>query len=399
MRPGYLLIPMLVLMLTFPIARACMSPADSYAVEVVLNKPGVVFKPYPTFKALHNAIVENGTFIFRSHYDERLYVLLWNGSDGPHLRIQIPLNLKAETLLVANLNVSLLLLNDEVEKLKKDGWRVIDNRTFEKDGVRITLNPIVGGECTSDSDCATGGCSGEVCAPKEKASSIVTPCVYKPWYTCLAMTTCGCVNGVCTWKPNPAFESCLREHGVDPASVIKAGRYEMEIRGSNVSTDEVTALVSEFLRVFGISCNRSLNLTKVSVTKPVPAVDPSEVNASMAVKTELEWLIQVGVLKIDEKDVEEISRVASWGNAGWNSHIGWYKTKKGTYAWIPYDKSLNPRLVKCFTKSIPTYKLPNGTAYVASTSTQYSSTTSQSGKICGPALLVMLSVLFAARRR
>ncbi|ASJ06162.1 CGP-CTERM-anchored Cys-rich protein [Thermococcus pacificus] len=399
------LIVFLVFTLT-PFAEACMSPADAYAVEVVLNKPGVVYRPYPAFNALHNAVIENGTFVFRSHYDRRLYVVLWNASDGPHIRIQIPVKWESETALSAHLNVSLFLLNEGIEKLKRTGWKVRDNTTFEKGGIRITLSPVKGSECTSDADCATGGCSGEMCAPREKASGIMTPCVYRPWYTCLAMTSCGCVNGVCTWKPNPAFESCLKEHGVDPSSVIKAGRFELSVEGANVSDEEVKASVEEFLGAFGVSCSNSFNLTKTSVTKPVPVVEPSKVNASEAMKTELEWLISVGALKIDEEDIEEIARVSEWGNAGWNSHVGWYETKNGTYSWIPYDKSLNPKLVKCFTNVIPEYKLPNGTAYVGPTMTKPSPSSSSatsgdsSGEsICGPALIVGLSLVALLWRR
>jgi heavy-Cys/CGP-CTERM domain protein len=400
---AYHVVLLIILMLALPIVQACMSPADTYAVEVVLNKPGIVYKPYPAFNALHNAIIENNTIIFRSHYDKRLYVLLWNGSDGPHLRVQIPVEWKEEGVLRVSLNVSLILLHEGIDKLREGGWKVIDNTSFEKGGVRITLYPIKGGECTSDADCATGGCSGEVCAPKEEASNIMTPCVYRPWYTCLALTSCGCVNGVCTWKPNPAFESCLREHGVDPARVIKAGRFMVEVEGTGVSEEEVNATVREFLEAFGISCSKPLNITKSSVTRIVPAVDPSEVNASEAIKAELEWLVSVGVLKIDEGDINEIARAAEWGEAGWNSHIGWYKKKDGTYAWVPYDKSLNPKLVKCFTKTIPEYRLPNGTAYVGPTPTTPSSTTgaptTQGSRVCGPALIVALSVLSLLRRK
>ncbi|WP_209474767.1 CGP-CTERM-anchored Cys-rich protein [Thermococcus stetteri] len=402
---AYHVIPIIIFMLALPLVQACMSPADVYAVEVVFNKPGIVYKPYPAFNALHNALVENGTFIFRSHYDKRLYVLLLNASDGPHLRIQIPVKWESEDVSRASLNVSLLVTSGALEKLKADGWKVIDNTTFKKGGVRVALYPIKGKECTSDSDCATGGCSGELCVPRREASNIVTPCVYRPWYTCFALTSCGCVNGVCTWKPNPAFESCLKEHGVDPARVIKAGLFEVDVEGTGVSEAEINATVREFLEAFGISCSKPLRITKTSVTRLVPAVDPSEVNASEAVKAELEWLATVGVLKIDEKDIEAIARTAEWGDAGWNSHIGWYETKDGTYTWIPYDKSLNPELIKCFTKTIPKYRLPNGTAYVGPTmttppATTKSSTTSPArDKVCGPAFIIAITILPLLRRK
>ncbi|AEK73373.1 hypothetical protein GQS_07375 [Thermococcus sp. 4557] len=398
----------LIILLMFtltPVVKACMSPADTYAVEVVLNKQGIVYKPYPQFHALHNALIENGTFIFRSHYDRRLYVMLWNGSDGPHLRVQIPVEWKAVDVSRASLNLSLLLTEETLERLRTDGWNVTDNTTFERNGVRISLTPVTGKECTSDADCATGGCSGEVCAPEKEAREIVTPCVYRPWYDCLSLTSCGCVGGICTWKPSPAFESCLREHGVDPSKVIQAGYFELEVEAVNRSDGEVNAAVKDFLSAFGISCDVPLTLVKTSVTRLSPSLDPSEVSASKALKAELDWLIETGALRMDESDVEGVLRAAEWGNAGHNSHIGWYETENGTSAWVPYDESLNPLLVRCFTREVPAYELPNGTAYVGPTLTKPpsgdSATTSVSaeGEVCGPGIVALLALLAAFSRR
>lgn len=400
-------IPFIVLLMftAAPIVKACINPADSYAVEVVLNKPGIVYMPYPAFSALHNAIVENGTFIFRSHYDERLIVMLWNASDGPHLRVQVPVEWNETVLTKTTFNASLLITADALEKLKAIGWKKIDNLTFARNDVTIALKPVAGNECTSDRDCATGGCSGEVCAPRKEATEIITPCVYKPWYNCLSLTSCGCVNGLCTWKPNDAFEACLREHGVDPSKVIRAGYFELEVEAVNRSDGEVNAAVKDFLSAFGISCDVSLTLVKTSVTRLSPSLDPSEVSASKALKAELDWLIETGALRMDESDVEGVLRAAEWGNAGHNSHIGWYETENGTSAWIPYDESLNPLLVRCFTSEVPAYELPNGTAYVGPTLTKPpsgdSATTSGSaeGEVCGPGIVALLALLAAFARR
>ncbi len=63
-------------------------------------------------------------------------------------------------------------------------------------------------ECTSDSDCVKAGCSGQVCTTKEKARGFVTTCELRPEYLCFGSTSCGCVNGKCSWRRNPEFESC-----------------------------------------------------------------------------------------------------------------------------------------------------------------------------------------------
>lgn len=392
----------LLMFMVTPLVRACMSPADAYAVEVVLNKPGINYNLW-RFDAAHNVLSTNGTFIFRSHYDKRLYVLVWNASDGLHVRVGIPIERKSQTVSVASLNVSLLITEGALGKLRAEGWNITGNKTFERNGVRISLSPDRGGECTSDADCATGGCSGEVCAPNEVASKIVTPCVYRAWYDCLGMTTCGCLNGVCTWKPNPQFEACLRERGVDPADVVRAGQFELKVEAMNKSDGEVSAAVKDFLNAFGVFCDVSLTLVKTSVVRPSPAVDPSEVNASAALLAELGWLADNGVINVSESDINAIVKVAKWGFAGYNLKIGWYETGNGSYAWMPYGESKNPELVRCSSGTAPVYALPNGTAYFGPTVTAppTDSQTSPEGAqgICGPASVVILPLLLLLFRR
>ncbi len=64
-------------------------------------------------------------------------------------------------------------------------------------------------ECTKDSDCGTGGCSGQVCTTAEKAKGVITTCEFLPEYGCLGLTSCGCVNGKCQWKENSAYSDCM----------------------------------------------------------------------------------------------------------------------------------------------------------------------------------------------
>lgn len=67
--------------------------------------------------------------------------------------------------------------------------------------------------CSSDSDCAVGGCSGQICALKEKAGDIITTCEWRSEYSCYRMTSCGCVQGTCRWKDTKEFTECLSNLG------------------------------------------------------------------------------------------------------------------------------------------------------------------------------------------
>lgn len=54
------------------------------------------------------------------------------------------------------------------------------------------------GECESDADCATAGCSGEVCATADAVAGLMTTCEVRPCFA--ALDACGCVEGRCSWS-------------------------------------------------------------------------------------------------------------------------------------------------------------------------------------------------------
>lgn len=64
-------------------------------------------------------------------------------------------------------------------------------------------------ECTKDSECEVGGCSGQVCAKGGKR--IITTCEYRPEYACYKLTECGCDKGKCSWLEKQEFVRCLNE--------------------------------------------------------------------------------------------------------------------------------------------------------------------------------------------
>jgi eight-cysteine-cluster-containing protein len=56
------------------------------------------------------------------------------------------------------------------------------------------------GQCSADSDCMKGGCSGQVCQSKADPSAVTT-CEYRDCYDANTYSlVCGCVSGGCQWK-------------------------------------------------------------------------------------------------------------------------------------------------------------------------------------------------------
>jgi eight-cysteine-cluster-containing protein len=76
-----------------------------------------------------------------------------------------------------------------------------------------------GTECTLDSDCVTGGCSGTICQSRD-SEPMITTCEWSPSYACYKEINCGCINGKCSWDRTEEFELCYAEAGKEPVVVI-----------------------------------------------------------------------------------------------------------------------------------------------------------------------------------
>ncbi len=390
---------LILLLMILPFAWACFSPTDNLAVEVYFNKLGVEYNLEP-LKNAENVLIEGERIIYRSHYDERVAVMLWEDK-GLHLRIEILVKNWSSTVLSAKFTTPIILPENSIEKAKELGWEVEGKYAFRKENILVQITPQKGRECSKDSDCVTGGCSGEICTTKENATKVVSICVYKDWYECLKLTTCGCVNGVCTWKPNDAFEQCLKEHGIDPSKVIKMPQANVYIAiyGQKELSEEKRAEIKELFSVLGMSCVlENVKFEERVTSMPEGIVNPYTFNFKEALRVEIEWLRENGILNISDEDIEEIVKVAKRGYAGYNSHIGWYETKDGKHAWIPYYESKDAKLVKCIREPM-TYRLPKGAIELEKpqqTETTQTPSTSEiptHNIICGPGFVILGALL------
>jgi len=56
------------------------------------------------------------------------------------------------------------------------------------------------GECNSDADCVTGGCSGQICQSKSE-EQLTTTCEFKECYRASDYgLSCRCINNQCIWN-------------------------------------------------------------------------------------------------------------------------------------------------------------------------------------------------------
>lgn len=68
------------------------------------------------------------------------------------------------------------------------------------------------GECKTDTDCATAGCSSEMCVTAVAAKDIITTCEMQACFAVLSQ--CGCVEGLCQWSVAPNARSMLRPNPI-----------------------------------------------------------------------------------------------------------------------------------------------------------------------------------------
>ena len=71
--------------------------------------------------------------------------------------------------------------------------------------------PVELAECATDADCIVTGCSSQVCANED----VATTCEWREEYACYAdeYTSCGCQQGSCGWAQTPELEQCLADAG------------------------------------------------------------------------------------------------------------------------------------------------------------------------------------------
>ncbi|AAL80724.1 hypothetical protein PF0600 [Pyrococcus furiosus DSM 3638] len=341
-----------ILLLLSPLALACFFPEDNYALEVEVEK----YNLNPLLSA-KNVIVDDGRIVYRSHYHPKLVVIVWEEKNKLHVRVQIPT--KFDVRYSGKFEGELPILELE-GKAKALGWKVEENK-FEKNESVVILTPKTV-ECKSDLDCKAGGCSGELCGPRNE--SLYSPCVYREWYECIKYTQCGCYLGVCTWKPNEEFLRCLAKY-----NVTFKKKFIIEFEGD----------LGEIERFLGVKIENATKSERMSV---IPEIDPSKLDAGTAIVEELKWLRKAGVVYLDDRDLKEIKEVAKWGYAGYNSRIGFYDEK-----WIPYSNYSQAELIKCGGVGIAfNYTLPSSPPEIQE-------------KTCGVGVILILALSVLALRR
>ncbi|MEA3375613.1 MAG: hypothetical protein U9R72_05375 [Chloroflexota bacterium] len=339
-------------------AVACANPTDSFATEVLLNKPGIshdlsdigqaegvtlqmgevspsevetvikeVPKPQEAVTGKEAARPEEEetqteieAIIYRSHYDPRVAVILSESGIGPeareHLsvRIQIPTREVhgstplVQMRLVGQMDVASL----DVEQGQTLGWE-----TKISGGGSWTIG---GGNVEGDDDDEENEGDSE--------------------------------------RREVSRDAYILHKGDLQVHIMAAGRTslresEVEVTVNNAASlsDEVRNEVAEVLVAIGFAADERTALENADVESKVnewtdltEAIDVSadEFDSQEAMRTELAWLRDEGVISgLSDAEIEQIAAVCERGVAGYNSRIVFEAGQ-----WLPYRETSQPLLLR-----------------------------------------------------
>jgi hypothetical protein len=270
-------VPVLILVLTVifllpNLAFGCFNPTDSFAVEVLLNKPGITYN-LNSFENAENVNIENGAIIYRSHYNKDIAVIL-SEVNTPLKGLSVKLQVPTKTVTIRYTQTQLRLYLDK--KL------TVDESFLESLGYEIT-----------------GESSGEtlkIIAAKDNVN--------------IAIWSAGGEDGI-----RSGFSAIIRKE-LSPelkeelkSIALSLGISEEEWNSAKIETRTVEDIdleaLNEYLEGFDFK---------------------------KAIKVELEWLRNNEVISgLDDSDIQQISQLARAGLAGHNSRIVWESDWKPYY--------------------------------------------------------------------
>jgi hypothetical protein len=276
---NFLLLSFLILSLfSASLAQACFNPTDSFAVEVILNKPGIVYD----LAKIKNAVgvsTQDNSLIYHSHYNENAAVILSedeSSENGLGIKIQIPTKEVTTVWTIIRIEKTLdyvKMADISADKATVLGWQVVGTEDIPQSSASLTKNENI-------------------------------------------------------------ISLRAKNKAVDYGMIVT-----IEIKGK---IDKLTdSLKNEFINVLktvGLSENeaqsifeqeniKTFPLTETDLTEGV-AIKAAEFEFDEALKKELQFLVSNQIINgLSEQDIVDIYKLAEKGKAGYNERIRWFKNK------------------------------------------------------------------------
>lgn len=291
---------------------ACIRPIDNYATEVILNRPDITYNLNPLRNA-DNVIIKDNQHIFLSHYSSQLSVILSEKSEKSDFALSVKLQAPVKLL---NKRIPYLIISSTLnKKIDTDtiinnvhGWiRECEEKTkkcsFKKENISVTFKD----------------------ANNEKTSVSVE-------IEDLEIPSCseGCF-GKCFSYEGKSF--CLKKIYKDELS-------------------EIFALFKESFNEFLKTAFIEKGEREMLDTEPYNSKELQGIVWKNAMKKELLWLKEQGIIRIPNQDIIFISSLAEQGTTG-NSRIIYGNDAEDNEYWQYYYQSQEPELKEPVCEEFP----------------------------------------------
>ncbi|MEA2033340.1 MAG: hypothetical protein U9N41_07145 [Euryarchaeota archaeon] len=304
-------------------SHACVSPEDPYSVEVLQNKQGLSYD-LSMLKSAENVVdvnpeligVSGEVVVYKSHYHEDLAAIIYKSS---------------------------------IETAE------------EKKYLSVRLTPKVH-EVTEYRYKTKAQISKTAFAPHQNFSHLTTPEDLEiPGWT-IKQSGGGCIGDECFYSYSAEYKE--NENWIEisffPPERTRGG-IEIDIETNKELNEE---LKNEILNVissmfylgkpdFQKITDALHGMEREEMKVPEPVFNFTDEEAKEALKTELEWLSNTGVVKgLTDENIREIENTTKVGYAGYNSRV-FYEDGK----WIPYSESENPEMIRVKAVAVCSFSL------------------------------------------
>ncbi|HJH25441.1 MAG TPA: hypothetical protein C5S37_01430 [Methanophagales archaeon] len=344
-------------------SHACVSPEDPYSVEVLLNKPGLSYD-LSMLKSAENVVdvnpeligVSGEVVVYKSHYHDDLAAIVYESSietaeetnehpvSYPHAEPISIISTKKQTKISGEEEI----IKDNGEQSQEQAKEGKEESVQKHLSVRLT--PKVH-EVTEYRYKTKAQISKTEFEPHQNFSHLTTPEELQiPGWT-IKQSGVTCVADECFYSYSAEYkenDNWIKISFFPPERT--RGGIEIDIETNKELNEE---LKNEILNVissmfylgkpdFQKITDALQEMEKVEMKVPELVFNFTDEEAKKALKTELEWLSNTGIVKgLTDEDIREIENTTKVGYAGYNSRI-FYEDGK----WIPYSESENPQMVR-----------------------------------------------------
>ncbi len=322
---------------------------DQYAVEVLLNKPGMAHN-LDFMSHAENVAIQNNIVTYRSNFDNRVAVILEGVSAGDNLnglsvRLQMPVRqdtiphiqsiVKFKDARIDDVGQGFLeSLGYDVDIVVRDGDR---NDPGEEPVVDRPITPLpVDEKPVEDTSPNNAGDVPEISVDAGIAVGNDNPDKGQDETSSVRVQVIFLNKGNIGWN-------IAHYEGVDGSSVD----FILNIMNADAISDEVREDFQQMVAFYELGRDAQDQLNEnMKVMRSVDLVLDMDISADefdfhAATKTELEWLKANGVIiGVTDQDISEISKAAKTGLAGWNSRIVYSDGN-----WLPYYESGDANLI------------------------------------------------------